>query len=60
MLRFVCLVVLIGIAIAGKVEFRDCGKGEVREVWIEGCEGEKCTLKRGVELKVELDFEASK
>lgn len=60
MLRILCCVALISLTVAGKIDFKDCNNGEVKEFRIENCDGKNCTIKQGGHFLFGLDYVASK
>ncbi|CAG2114483.1 unnamed protein product, partial [Medioppia subpectinata] len=58
MLKFACLAVLIVAASAG-IPFKDCGHSEVTNVAITGCTTSPCTLHKGKEVTIDIEYTAN-
>nr|AAQ73490.1 type 2 allergen Lep d 2.035 [Lepidoglyphus destructor] len=59
MMKFIVLFALNAVASAGKMKFKDCGKGEVTELDITDCSGDFCVLHRGKSVTLDAKFVAN-
>ena len=58
MLRIAFFAALVALSSAA-LKFSDCGNGEVIDVKVTNCDGATCTLHKGKEVTITVDFTAS-
>ncbi|CAG2164347.1 unnamed protein product [Oppiella nova] len=58
MLKIVCLALFIAAVSAG-IPYKDCGHAEVSNVAITGCTTSPCTLHKGKQVTIDIDFTAN-
>ncbi|XP_054154518.1 mite group 2 allergen Lep d 2-like [Oppia nitens] len=59
MLRFVCLSLLVALVASKGIPYKDCGHHEVTDFEITGCTTNPCTLHKGQEITITIEFIAN-